>query len=141
MTKRILSFQDIEIVVQFLLNYAEANAIVLPGRVAAFHRWDVKVLPSSVTKSSVWRQYKEVTTAAGLHVPFDWTRYYAFCAPSGVIFFVSRLCVFDGALFSVQCVVFTLIAPSFSNNTGFNGYFVQFVVLVLLLSGFYIILF
>jgi len=59
LTKRILSFQDIEMVVQFLLNYAEANAIVLPGRIATFHRWDVKVLPSSVTKSSVWRLYKE----------------------------------------------------------------------------------
>ena len=66
MNKRIISFQDIEGAVKFLLNYAEANAIVLPGRVAAFHRWDIKVLPSSDTRSSVWRAYKQAVTTAGL---------------------------------------------------------------------------
>jgi len=45
----------------------EVNGIILPGRVAAFHRQDVKVLPSSETRSSVWRKYKlSAMTASGL---------------------------------------------------------------------------
>ncbi len=56
-SSRVLSFQDVQNVVTFLLNYAEVNAIVLPGRIATFKRWDVKVLPSSETRSSVWRKY------------------------------------------------------------------------------------
>ena len=67
MTKRVLSYEDIERVVQFLMNFTEVNGIILPGRVAAFHRWDVKVLPSSETRSSVWRKYKSAMTASGLY--------------------------------------------------------------------------
>jgi len=79
LTKRILSFQDTEMVVQFLLNYAKANAIVLPGRVAAFHRWDVKILPSSETKSSIWRQYRDAAIAAGLNLLSGWVSLYLYC--------------------------------------------------------------
>lgn len=64
--KRNLSFQDIESVVRFLVNFAEVNAIVLPGRVASFYKWDVKILPSSETRSSVWRKYKAAMISNGL---------------------------------------------------------------------------
>jgi len=67
MTKRVLAYEDIERVVQFLVNFTEVNGIILPGRVAAFHRWDVKVLPSSETRSSVWRKYKSAMTTSGLY--------------------------------------------------------------------------
>lgn len=41
----------------FLTNYVEENAIVLPGRIPGFKSDEVKVLPSSETKMSVWRAY------------------------------------------------------------------------------------
>jgi len=66
-TKRVLAYEDIERVVQFLVNFTEVNGIILPGRVAAFHRLDVKVLLSSETRSSVWRKYKSAMTASGLY--------------------------------------------------------------------------
>jgi len=65
-SKRTLSFEDIERVVRFLVNFAEANAIVLPGCVASFYKWDVKILPSSETRSSVWRKYKASMISDGL---------------------------------------------------------------------------
>jgi len=65
-SKRNLSFQDVESVVRFLVNFAEVNAIILPGRVASFYKWDVKILPSSETRSSVWRKYKASVISDGL---------------------------------------------------------------------------
>lgn len=65
MSKRILTYEDVERVVKFMYNFAEVNAIVLPGRAAAFHKWDVKVLPSNLTRSSIWRIYKSAMQATG----------------------------------------------------------------------------
>ena len=45
-------------VVRFILNFAEENAIILPGRIPGFKRDDVKALPSNLSKSAVWRVYK-----------------------------------------------------------------------------------
>ena len=41
-----------------MLNYAEQNALLLPGRVPGYSRSDVKLLPSSVSKRLIWRVYQ-----------------------------------------------------------------------------------
>ena len=50
----------------FLTNYVEENAIVLPGRIPGFKSDEVKVLPSCETKMSVWRVYTSTCEASGL---------------------------------------------------------------------------
>ena len=49
-----LMFEDIKRVVQFLTNYADVHALVLPGRVPGFKRDDIRLLPSSHTKTKVY---------------------------------------------------------------------------------------
>ena len=57
--KHALSYTTTEFVVRFLFNYAEQNALVLPGRVPGYSRTDIQLLPSSVSKRAVWRVYRE----------------------------------------------------------------------------------
>ena len=45
-----LSFDEITSVIKFIENYAEQHAILLPGRVPAYKRDDMKLLPSSTSK-------------------------------------------------------------------------------------------
>ena len=52
-----VSFADTQRVVEFLYTYAEANAILLPGRITGYKSTDVQLLPSSTTKRQVWQQY------------------------------------------------------------------------------------
>ena len=47
-----LSLSSVEYFVQFLLNYADQN---VPGRIPGYHKTDIKLLPSSVSKRSIWR--------------------------------------------------------------------------------------
>ena len=54
-----LSLSSTEFVVRFLLNYAEQNALLLPGRVLGYSQSDLKLLPSSVSKRQIWKVYKE----------------------------------------------------------------------------------
>ena len=54
-----LSLSSTEFVVRFLLNYAEQNGLLLPGRVPGYSRSDLKLLPSSVSKRSIWKVYEE----------------------------------------------------------------------------------
>ena len=54
-----LSLSSTEFVVRFVLNYAEQNALLLPGRVPGYSRSDIKLLPSSVSKRGIWRVYDE----------------------------------------------------------------------------------
>ena len=53
-TKRLpvktLTYDDIKCIIQFLQNYAEQHAILLPGRIPGYKRDDVKLLPSSNSK-------------------------------------------------------------------------------------------
>ena len=56
--KHALSLEDIELLVCFILNFAEDHGIVLPGRIPGFKRDDVKVLPSNFTKAEIWRIYR-----------------------------------------------------------------------------------
>ena len=51
------SLSDIQLVIRFILQYAEDNAILLPGRVPGYKRDDIQLLPSSVTKREVWELY------------------------------------------------------------------------------------
>lgn len=43
-----LSFSDTQNAVDFIKNYAEANAILLPGRIPGYKRDDLQLLPSGV---------------------------------------------------------------------------------------------
>ncbi len=63
--KKALSFEDVTRVVTFITNYAEANALVLPGRVPGYKRDDIKLLPSADTKASIWRMYRSITKGDG----------------------------------------------------------------------------
>ena len=45
-----LSFDEITSVIKFIENYAEQHAILLPGRIPAYKRDDMKLLPSSTSK-------------------------------------------------------------------------------------------
>ena len=57
--KHALSFTTIEYVVKFLVNHAENNAILLPGRIPGYKETDIKLLPSSTSKRRIWRFYHE----------------------------------------------------------------------------------
>ena len=65
-TKRLpkwtLSLSSVEYVVRFLLNYTEINGLLLPGRVPGYSRSDIKLLPSSRSKHSIWVMYFEAAT-------------------------------------------------------------------------------
>lgn len=58
--------EDVKNVIQFIMQYAEANAILLPGRVPGYKRDDIQILPSSTTKRAVWMLHLD--TAATLSV-------------------------------------------------------------------------
>ena len=62
---RSLTYDDIKAVVTFITNFAEEHALVLPGRVPGFKRSDIRLLPSSETKASVWRKYKSSVELLG----------------------------------------------------------------------------
>ena len=55
---------DIQNVVRFILQYAEDNAILLPGRIPGYKRDDLQLLPSSTTKRQVWETYHQSSLAA-----------------------------------------------------------------------------
>ena len=67
-TKRLppntLSTSSVDFVICFLLNYADQNGILLPGRIPGYTRSDIKLLPSSMSKRGVWRTYRESHTVA-----------------------------------------------------------------------------
>ena len=54
-------FEDKEIAVRFITNYAEVNALPLPGRMPRFNDYDIMLLPSDTTKASVHRKYVTCT--------------------------------------------------------------------------------
>ena len=59
-----LSLSSVEYFVKFLLNYADQNAILLPGRIPGYHKTDITLLPSSVSKRSIWRLYFDSAVCA-----------------------------------------------------------------------------
>jgi hypothetical protein len=52
--------------VNFINNYAEDNAIVIPGHHPGHKYFGGKLLPSHVTKAAVRRLYKESNTTLGM---------------------------------------------------------------------------
>ena len=58
-----LSYSSTEFVVRFLFSYAEQHALLLPGRIPSYSRCDIQLLPSSVSKRTVWRVYHEAAEA------------------------------------------------------------------------------
>ena len=60
-----LSISSVEFVVRFLLNYADQNGILLPGRIPGYSRSDIKLLRSSISKRTTWRVYQESANSAG----------------------------------------------------------------------------
>ena len=48
-----------EDVKNFLTNYVEENAVLLPGRIPGFKNDDIKLLSSSDSKISVWHEFKK----------------------------------------------------------------------------------
>lgn len=55
--KNALTFTEVKNVVKFLENYAEAHAILLPGRIPGYKRTDLQLLPSSTTKKVILAMY------------------------------------------------------------------------------------
>ena len=47
------SYEDLLALVKFLQNYAETNAILLPGRIPSYKRDDLKLLPSNTSKKVI----------------------------------------------------------------------------------------
>src|SRR6218665_1210185 len=64
--KTALTMDDIRAVTKFVLGFAEQNALLLPGRIPGYKRFDIEILPSSKTKASIWRLYKD-SAEVGLH--------------------------------------------------------------------------
>ena len=52
-----ISFADTQQVVHYISTYAEAHAILLPGRIPGYKRSDLQLLPSDTTKRNVWLLY------------------------------------------------------------------------------------
>lgn len=59
------SSETIERVVKFILNTAEEQALLLPGRVPGFKRIDVRLLASVLTKHGLWKTYCEISASQG----------------------------------------------------------------------------
>ena len=51
---------DIKNVVQYILQYADGHAILLPGRIPGYRRYDLQLLPSSTKKRKVWLLYHNI---------------------------------------------------------------------------------
>ena len=73
--KHSFSVETVRHVVQYILTYAEANAILLPGRIPGYKRSDVQLLPSNTTKRALWTSYQAAAVTAGQRP----VRYSSFC--------------------------------------------------------------
>jgi len=60
-----LQIEDIRSVVSFITNYAESNAVCLPGRLAAHYKSNIQLLPTSITKAAIFRLYENSLKQTG----------------------------------------------------------------------------
>ena len=67
--------EDLKNIVVFLTNYAEAHAILLPGRIPGFKRCDLQLLPTQSTKHSIWQSYVKACAT----LTFRLASYRTFC--------------------------------------------------------------
>ena len=58
-----LVLEHVQSIVTFVMQYAETNGILLPGRIPGYKRDDIQLLPSSTTKRAVWLLFQECTTS------------------------------------------------------------------------------
>ena len=56
------------------MNIAEEQALILPGRVPGFKRVDVKLLPSVLTKYSLWKTYEGICASQG-HISVGYSKF------------------------------------------------------------------
>ena len=59
-----LKLDDTRSVIDFAVNYAEGNVILLPGRTPGHWKADVKLLPTNCTKKKVYLLYCDACDAA-----------------------------------------------------------------------------
>lgn len=60
-----LSFEDVQITFHFISNFAEANAIILPGRTPFAWKSDCKRLPTNCSRRFVYNKYVEAVSTGG----------------------------------------------------------------------------
>ena len=56
-----LVLEDVRGIITFIMQYAETNAILLPGRIPGYKRDDIQLLPSNTTKRAVWMLFQDST--------------------------------------------------------------------------------
>ena len=56
------SVETVENVAKFIMNIAEEQALILPGRVPGFKRVDVKLV---LTKYNLWKTYEGICASQG----------------------------------------------------------------------------
>ena len=59
--KHAFSTPEITHVTKFISNFAEANGILLPGRIPGYKRMDLQLLPTQMTKRGIWEDYMAAT--------------------------------------------------------------------------------
>ena len=79
-----INMEQVKSAVQFIVNFAEDHGINLPGRTPYTKDYDVKLLPTHVTKSSVYQHFESISKArlAIWHPPMAITNimsYTTFC--------------------------------------------------------------
>ena len=63
--KKVLLYEGVERSVCFIQNFADGSTTPLPGRITGLERADIRLLPTTETKSSVWRKCKASTCDTG----------------------------------------------------------------------------
>ena len=53
-----VNMEAVQRIIAFVMQYAEINALLLPGRIPGYKRDDLQILPSSTTKRAVWCLYQ-----------------------------------------------------------------------------------
>lgn len=71
----VLVLENVKGIITFVLQYVEANGILLPGQIPGAKRDNFKLLPSSCTKRSVWVLQQESSIAFSL-LPVAYTTFY-----------------------------------------------------------------
>ncbi|MEQ2173307.1 hypothetical protein GOODEAATRI_030818 [Goodea atripinnis] len=62
-----ISIEQLHRVLEFIKNYAEDHAIMLPGGHPGHRDWHVKLLPTHVSKVSVWRLCMKSAKELGMY--------------------------------------------------------------------------
>ena len=68
-------FEAIQAIVTFITRFAEIHAMPLPGRMPN-HKSKALLLPSDISKSEVYRQYKQACTDELSHKPVSWAKFH-----------------------------------------------------------------